>query len=72
MFVSHFPVINTGDDYKGAFEAFSWSASIGDYYQREYGCKHFLCGHAHQLHRGPLRYECGPDYMRPAYQIIEV
>lgn len=72
VFVSHFPVVNAGRDYKGAFEDFSWSAAICDYYQEEYGCKHFLCGHAHQLHKGPLRYECGPDYRFPAYQIVEV
>lgn len=72
IFVSHFPVINTGRDYKGAFEDFSWRESIADFFVAKYNCQHFLCGHAHQLHKGPLRYECGPDYYRPTYQIIEV
>lgn len=72
IFVSHFPVVNTGKDYKGAFEEFSWRASLSDHFIAEYDCKHFLCGHAHQLHKGPLRYECGPDYYNPKYQIIEV
>lgn len=72
VFVSHFPVVNTGRDYKGAFEEFSWSERIADHYYGTYNCQHFLCGHAHQLHKGPLRYECGPDYRHPAYQIIEV
>lgn len=72
IFVSHFPVINTGDDRKGAFEKFSWSEGIGRHFQETHRCRYFLCGHAHQLHKGPLRYECGPDYYKPAYQIIEV
>lgn len=72
VFVSHFPVVNTGNDYKGAFESFSWGEFWSKYFIQEYGCRHFLCGHAHQLHYGPLRYECGPDYYRPAYQIIEI
>jgi len=72
IFVSHFPVVNTGRDYKGAFEDFSWRESLADYFYGNYNCQHFLCGHAHQLHKGPLRYECGPDYNRPTYQIIEV
>lgn len=72
IFVSHFPVIKAGIDYKGRFEDFSWRTHIGDFFQENYNCKHFLCGHAHQLHEGPLRYECGPDYYKPAYQIIEV
>lgn len=72
VFVSHFPVINTGPDYKGSFYDFSWSESIGQYYQETYNCKFFLNGHAHQLHQGPLRWECGSDYMRPKYQLIEV
>jgi hypothetical protein len=72
VFVSHFPVINTGNDYKGAFEQFSWSERIGEYLQADYGCRYFLNGHAHQLHAGPLRYECGSDYYRPKYQIITV
>lgn len=72
VFLSHFPVINTGNDYKGRFEEFSWSESIGQHLQDEFGCKYFLCGHAHQLHQGPLRYECGPNYYNPAYIIVEV
>jgi hypothetical protein len=72
VFVSHFPVINAGRDYKGAFEDFSWRESVGDYFQENYKCKYFLCGHAHQLHKGPLRWECGPDYYNPKYQIISI
>ncbi len=72
IFVSHFPVVNAGRDYKGAFEDFSWRHSLCEYFNETYGCKHFLCGHAHQLHKGPLRWECGPDYYNPTYQIIEV
>ena len=72
IFMSHFPVINTGDDYKGAFEEFSWSESIGKIVQEKYKCKHFLNGHAHQRHAGPLRYEAGSDYYRPNFIVIEV
>lgn len=71
-FVSHFPVIKAGPDYKGRFEDFSWSESIGDMMQEQYSCKHFFCGHAHQYHNGPLRYESGSDYGNPAYLIVEV
>jgi predicted phosphohydrolase len=70
VFVSHFPVIKPPQDSK--FELYSWSSHIGDFLQEEYNCKYFLNGHAHQLHKGPLRYECGSDYQKPKYQIIEV
>jgi len=67
VFVSHFPVIRVeGDRY---FDEFSWSSSIGDHLQEAYGCKYFFNGHAHQLHSGPLRYECGPDYGKPTYRV---
>lgn len=72
VFISHFPVINTGDDYKGTFELFSWREAIGTFLIEEYGCKYFLNGHAHQLHTGPLRYECGSDYYKPKYQLINL
>lgn len=72
VFVSHFPVVNTGPDYKGSFEQFSWSESIKQLMQANFHCKHFLCGHAHQLHSGPLRWESGSNYCVPKYQIIEV
>lgn len=72
IFVSHFPVVNCGDDYKGAFEKFSWRESICTYLQEQYKCTHFINGHAHQLHKGPLRWECGSDYRRPKYMIMEI
>lgn len=71
IFVSHFPVINTGNDYKGAFESFSWSESIGKLLQDQ-GFEFFANGHAHQTHKGPLRWECGSDYYNPKYHIIKV
>ena len=71
-FVSHFPVIKQGKDHKGGFEEFSWDEMIGDHLQLSLGVRYFFCGHAHQLHKGPLRYECGPDYYNPAYQIVDV
>jgi len=72
IFVSHFPVVNTGNDYKGAFEDFSWNSSIQNILNSKYNCIDFLCGHAHQKHIGPLRYESGSDYYSPDYIIIEV
>ena len=72
IFLSHFPVINAGDDWKGRFEDFSWSTSIGEYMQKHYGCKYFLNGHAHQRHEGPLRYEAGSDYYNPRCLILEI
>ena len=71
VFVSHFPVIAKGDDWKGAFAQFSWDAKLGDHL-RELGVTYFLNGHAHQSHNGPLRYESGSDYGRPNYRIIEI
>lgn len=71
-FVSHFPVIKAGDDYKGPFEVFSWDARLGQMMQDNYNCKYFFCGHAHQDHTGPLRYEAGSDYYFPRYKIVEV
>ena len=72
VFVSHFPVINTGPDYKGAFEEFCWSESLAEMLRKDYGVRHFLCGHAHQLHAGPLRYEAGSDYYSPKYLEIAI
>lgn len=72
IFVSHFPVINTGDDYKGSFEQFSWVTQIPSVLHTEYNCTHFLCGHAHQRHEGPLRWEAGSDYYRPKYLEITI
>lgn len=71
VFVSHFPVIKA-HDYKGRFEDFSWRESLGNFLQEEHGIKFFFNGHAHQLHTGPLRYECGSDYFNPKYIIIHV
>jgi len=72
VFVSHFPVIKAGPDYKGRFEDFSWAVGMGNFIQTCFDCKYFLNGHAHQLHQGPLRWECGPDYGAPTYQIVEI
>jgi len=71
-FISHFPVIDAGNERKGAFEEFCWDASIGALMQSDYACKYFFCGHAHQLHTGPLRYESGSDYYNPKYQLVEI
>lgn len=72
VFVSHFPVVNTGNDYKGQWEKFSWSERVKEMMQEQYSCRYFLCGHAHQRHEGPERYEAGSDYCLPKYQIITV
>jgi len=72
VFVSHFPVIKKGKDWKGAFEDFSWSESLGESIQQRFKTKYFLEGHSHQRHEGPLKYNCGPDYYRPNYLIIDI
>ena len=74
VFASHFPVIDIGaGDWKGNFADFSWSTSIGDLMRKRYDCQHFLCGHSHSRIEGvDGRYECGSDYYRPNYLIIEV
>jgi predicted phosphodiesterase len=70
IFVSHFPVIKTPNDRR--FEVFSWSESVAGFLKEFLGVKHFLNGHAHQLHTGPLRYESGSDYYRPRHIIINI
>lgn len=72
VFLSHFPVVNVGDDYKGSFESFSWNPSISRWLQDEFECKYFLEGHSHTRRNGPLSYNCGSDYMNPKYLIVEV
>lgn len=71
VYVSHFPVIEA-KDYKGGFDLYGGDSLIGKLIAKEYGCRHFLNGHAHQFHCGPLRYEAGSDYYNPKHQIIEV
>ena len=73
VFVSHFPLIPaSGIDWKGRFEEFSWDDAILRNLLIDQGVRHFLCGHAHQLHQGPLRYEAGADYYNPNFIIIEI
>lgn len=72
VFVSHFPVIKRGNDYKGAFEDFSWSESLGESIQQRFMTKYFLEGHSHMFHNGPLKYNCGPDYYYPTSLIIDI
>ena len=74
VFASHFPVIDIGTaDWKGSFEEFSWSTSIGQMMTCKYNCQHFLCGHSHTRIEGIKgRYECGSDYYAPNWMIVEV
>lgn len=71
VFVSHMPVIKT-PTCDASFDIFGWSASLGEMLQRDYGIKYFFNGHAHQEHKGPLRWESGSDYFKPKYQIVEI
>lgn len=64
IFVSHFPVINPRD--------FGWCSKFGEVLISEYGIKKFLSGHFHERREGPLSYECGSDYEKPKYMMIEV
>ena len=70
VFVSHFPVINVKGDHE--FEQFSASAVFGESLQATFRIQKFLCGHAHQYHNGPLRFEAGSDYGRPKFLMIEI
>ena len=72
VYVSHFSVIDTGDDYKGGFEQFGGSADFGQHIKDTYDCRYFLCGHAHRSQDGPLVYESGADYYNPKYMIIDI
>jgi len=71
VFASHFPVIKT-ERCDSSFEIFSWSKGLGDFLQEELGVRYFFNGHAHQLHKGPLRYESGSDYYKPRHHVVEV
>lgn len=68
IFCSHFPVVN----FRGADdELYSGPLSLGSSLEREFAFTKFLCGHAHQLHTGPLRYETGSDYGTPRHLILD-
>ncbi len=71
VFVSHFPVLEvsgsyTGDDWWGG------NRRIGPILQESYGVTMMLNGHTHTQLNGPVRYESGSDYYKPAYRIIEL
>jgi len=68
---SHFPVIKT-PRCNNLFEILSGSISLGEWLKDDIGVRYFFCGHAHQLHKGPLRWESGSDYFHPRYHIVEV
>jgi hypothetical protein len=73
IYVSHFGVIDDGvQDWKGGFTEFGGHPGIGDLMQKEFGCQTFLQGHAHTLRKGPLVWECGSDYRKPSFQVVEV
>lgn len=67
VFVSHFSVVENDvpNDYGG-------SDSTGTFLQHEFGVKMFLNGHSHRRFDGPMHFECGSDYMNPAYMVVEV
>jgi predicted MPP superfamily phosphohydrolase len=67
-FCSHFPVVRAESDV--FFDRFSGFEYISQHLQAEFKCKYFFCGHAHQSHDGPLRYECGSDYGSPKYKVL--
>jgi len=71
VYASHFPVIKT-PSCNHLFDLLSASTSLGEWLQEDYGVRYFFCGHAHKLHKGPLRYESGSDYFHPRYHIVEV
>jgi predicted phosphodiesterase len=70
VFLSHFPIVPSEGDYKGAFEDFCWDNQIYNFL-KDYGVEYFINGHSHKDLNGP-RYECGSDYYNPKYKIIEI
>ena len=73
VFVSHMPVLDMGDiapDRHGGW----WGANrrLGEIMQKDHGVDIFLNGHTHGNLNGPVRYECGSDYGKPLYKIIEI
>jgi hypothetical protein len=74
LFVTHFPVVKVGEDWKGSHEMFAWASGIDKELQTRYNKNKimFLNGHAHQQHMGPVRYEAGSDYYLPKFIIINV
>lgn len=71
IFVSHFPVIDAGPDYKGSFGDFCWAGGWGKHLQNGWGIQNFFNGHSHRLHKGPLRWESGSDYYNPKFLVID-
>lgn len=71
VYASHFPVIKT-PSCNNMFDILSGSVALGEWLQKDYGVRYFFCGHAHQLHKGPLRYESGSAYFLPKYHIVEI
>jgi predicted MPP superfamily phosphohydrolase len=70
VLVTHFPVIRPEEpEAQRGFDLYSGNPIIAHLLP---GTRYFLNGHAHQLHKGPLQWECGSDYNKPTYQIIEI
>jgi hypothetical protein len=70
IFVSHFPVIDASGDTE--FAEYSSSKVFGENLKETFGISKFLCGHAHQRHEGPLRFEAGSQYGKPRFLILEI
>lgn len=67
VFVSHFAVIDNDDP-----NDFGGCSSIGVLLQQEFGVRKFLNGHTHRRSEGPVKFECGSDYRKPKYILVEV
>lgn len=67
VFVSHFPVV----DLDAIGKVHGGPEGLGNA-MKDLGVRKFLNGHTHGNLGGPLRYECGGDYGRPQFKIIDL
>lgn len=68
IFVSHFPILELKDS------DLPWSGDpfLGAMLRDDYHFTTFLNGHSHGNHNGPMRWECGSDYFKPKYKVVQV
>ncbi len=70
IFASHFPVVEDPTDFV-PLETWGWSRGVGEMLTEQHRVRIFINGHSHRLCEGPTRFECGPDYGKPAYRVWE-
>jgi len=67
VFCSHFPMYRLEGERESEF---SGDSKLGQFLEQEYKVDHFLEGHSHQRHEGPKKWNCGSDYYKPRYVMV--